>query len=510
MAGGGAAFLTGALGAVLLQFVFGVWVIRAVAQQEYGLISLGYTMANVLVTASTLGFGIAIPHFLGRFLHKDDRNAAGTMMGSALACTLVVGTGCGLAMYAGAAALAGAFGKPEARHTLEVFSLLIPLLALVGVLSAFFRGIEAPRPKVVFEDFGINLLRVLLLLVAVALQAGFDGVLGAYVTSVWLATVGYAFYAARQSRGRLRLSLHWAMTLRLLRFSLPLLGVAFTTQVVAWSGLLSLGYLQTTQELAVFSAPLRLAQLVPFALTAVCFLYLPVASRLIDARSDGRVVDLYRSATKWAFLATLPVLLYILAGAEPLVVSLFGAVYAPAASVLQILAIGAGVHTLLGPNAMTLIAYGETRAVFWATLCAGLTAACVCFALVPPFGAIGAALATGSASVLSNGLISLRLYRRYRVHPFAADYLRPVAFAAGVGMALAWLVLGWAGATSYLAHATLCVALTVLCLSAPVLTGSMGAEDRELLGVLARRIFRARAGHRHGGVGPVAGENNLS
>ena len=215
--------------------------------------------------------------------------------------------------------------------------------------------------------------------------------------------------------------------------------------------------------------------------------YLPVATRLAVRSAIGEARELYESSTKWAFLFTLPVLLYFIIDAEFVVTFLFGTAYGESADVLRVLLVGIAIQSFLGPNAATLIAFGYLRTQFVASILAGLVAVALCLLLVPKYGALGAAVGAAGAHWVSGVTISVGLFRRYRIHPLVSSYLKPmllvVACSTVVGMILQGAHFG-----SPLAHLLLFIGIAALTLAAPLITRTLSRADLELIGSIERRI----------------------
>lgn len=490
VARGGVLFSLGTLSATGMQFITGIIVIRLVAPSEYGLISLAYMLTNILVTLAALGFGTGLPRFLAQYQEEGDELNVGSVIGTALLIAFSASILFAFLLYFGAHSVAASFKKPDVQEVLKAFVLMVPPLALITVLNAIFRGLGNAKAKVLFHDILLNLVRMLLLLLVVVFGFGYRGVLWIYVGSVWIPFAAYIVYAFRKLVRKIQPSLNWSIGKKLMLFSMPLLGVGIMTQTTSWTGILTMAYLQSSKGVALFNAPLRLVNLIPIPLMAMVFLYLPVATRLIQRRAFEELGNLYVSTTKWAFLITLPLLLYFLVDAEFIVERLFGEEYREAANVLRVLTVGFSFHTFLGPNGMTLISYGNTRVVFLGTTLAAASTVVLCLSLVPDYGACGAALGIAVAQVISNLFISIVLYMRFCIHPFSAHYVKPVLFAVSTGLA-AYALLSPILASGELAHLLLFLLLALLALLAPLATMSMTWADMDLLGAMERRLWGA-------------------
>ena len=491
VAKGGALFTAGSFSATFLHFLTGIIVIRILERSDYGLISLAMTAVVMLSMLSTLGLKTAIPRFLAKYRAEGDSALVGEVAFTGLVSAVGLSTGLAALLYVNAGMAAGMFHKPELRAVFEVLALMLPAMALMDTLTAIFQGIENARAKVLFQDIGVNLLRLALLLLLVLFGLGFREVLWIYVASSWLILTFYLGYAVRTLFGVLRLQLSYRVAKDLLWFSLPLLGINVMNNVMSWTPMLMLGYLKPAAEVGLFSAPLRLANILPVVLAGMTFLYLPVATKLTARGSIKDVQELYVSTTKWAFLLTLPLLLYFMVDAEFVVSLLFGAPYADAAGVLRMMVLGLAIHTFAGPNGITLISLGNTSAPFVASLLVAIASVALCLLFVPKYGALGAALGTAVARTLSNVYLSAVLYRKFRIHPLVSSYLKPVLLATA-GATAGGLLVGGAGGDSIVAHLALFLAITGLTLISPLVTRTLSLTDMNLLESVERRILGSR------------------
>lgn len=493
VARGGLTFLFGNVGSMLLQLVIGVIVVRALKPAEYGLITLGYLVTNILVMLATLGLRNGLPRFLATAPGDRQKAHVGRVSGTALVMAGASSVVLAILAYVGANVVAHGFGKTGVAPVLRAFALMIPPLTLITILSDLFRGAESAKQKMLFQDFGMGIARLTFLVPVVLAGGQIKGVVLAYVASVWTAAFIYAVYATFRLPGRGAFRFDLLMARQLLAFSVPLLGVTFLMNFIGWVGPLSLGYLSTSEQLAHFNAPMRLVGIVSMGITAVSYLYLPIASRMIKTGERAQIGNLYQTVTKWAVLLTLPIALYLLIGARFVVTALFGQAYLGSALVLQVLVLGAIVNTGAGPNGMTLIAWGERGAVLKATALAAVSASGLIAFLVPPYGALGAALATAAANLVANLYMGTYLYRRYRMQPFVPSYLKPVGFVCAIGLALAFIDLAAAASMQLWFAVGALVALVVAAIAAPLVTASTGIEEVALINAIECRLFgRAR------------------
>jgi O-antigen/teichoic acid export membrane protein len=487
VARGGTIYLLGRIGGTFLQFAVIIIVIRLIEKSEYGFISLAWLFIQIAATIGLFGLGNGLPRFLNKYNTKKDKKLVGRFAGSVLCLTSCLSLLITIFLFWSAPFIANLLAEPDMEEVLKISSLALPAMVLMHTFTAIFRGTQEVFPKVIFEDFIFYLTRILLLLGILVFYLGFQEIVWAYVLSVYITTSLYIIYAIRKWMGVLSLEVNSTATKEIAFFSMPLLGASIMGSIAEWAGPLSLGYLSSSEAVATFNAPMRLAKVIIIPLTAMAFLYMPLATKLFEQKNMDSLKDLYANITKWSFLITMPFIVYCIMDAEFLVTILFGKEYIDSANILRILVIGFSVHTLFGPNGITLIAIGYSRPIFYGQVIVALLSLSLCWFLVPNYAAFGAALAVSTARVFSNFYIAIFLYNRTKLHPFFGHYIKPIFFISAIG-SMSFFLLPITHTSNELIHLFYFLLLVLLALAAPFLTQSVTLEDFELLQSIEKRI----------------------
>src|SRR4030067_3099292 len=101
--------------------------------------------------------------------------------------------------------------------------------------------------------------------------------------------------------------------------------------------------------------------------------------------------------TKWNLAVTLPFFLVIFLFSESVLNAIFGSSYVQAGYALRILAIGAFIPVILGPNAATLVVIGRTKLNMIDDLIGAVMNISLNLLLIPTMGIIGAAIASAAS-----------------------------------------------------------------------------------------------------------------
>ncbi len=187
--------------------------------------------------------------------------------------------------------------------------------------------------------------------------------------------------------------------------SLPIAAIDLANAGFTFVDVIVLGALVSPAEVGIYFAATRIQQFVVFVHFAVSAATLQRYSAAQAGTNRRLLAELVRRQARLTAAATVAVGCAILA-ASPLLLALFGAGLGGSVPILCVLVAGSVAASLFGPGEDLLTMLGGER------LCAGITgasliaAAGLCLILVPPLGALGAAVAVALASVVRSGLLA--------------------------------------------------------------------------------------------------------
>ena len=224
----------------------------------------------------------------------------------------------------------------------------------------------------------------------------------------------------------------------LLTFSLPLLMSNVVGFILQWADSLFLGYYLTLRDVGVYGAAGRLAGLGGMFLLAISTIFAPKIYSLYGKGELPEVGRLYQHSTRWVLMCVLPLFFYTVLNAKPLL-SLFGPEFVNGSAALIILAAAYLVMTGTGPAGDVVLMTGRSKAILYASAASGALGLGLNFYLIPRFGLIGAALATGVAIAFGNLANVILAWRFTGLQPYTKAIAKPILTAlcvAGVHVAL--------------------------------------------------------------------------
>jgi O-antigen/teichoic acid export membrane protein len=276
-------------------------------------------------------------------------------------------------------------GYPVAGQIPE--AIIFPLISLILISSAFV---------MYHED--VSASRVLVLQSA-----------GAAVASV---VVFGAVASSLRSRGgmrpSIRLSSDWIPA------ALPFVVLGLLQALNRNADILMLTALSASQEAGYYQAASRLADLVTFGLMAINAM---VAPNMASSYAKGDVPAMQLAASRVAglsFLLGLPIFVgYVFVGAD--ILNVFGEGFDQAYGALVILGLAQVFNATMGPVGVVLHMTGRQQMSAVGVGVATGTNIMMNLILIPPYGVIGAAVATGISIVVWNVFLGFVVWKTLRI-----------------------------------------------------------------------------------------------
>jgi O-antigen/teichoic acid export membrane protein len=456
---------------------------RGLGAAAAGLFFEAVALFTILNRVGELGASTGLVRTVSRFRALGRTGDLRTTLLVAVLPVALFGLLMGSATYAFAPQLGAIFfdaaHEAEATRLIRLLAPLVPLGSAVTVALAATRGFGTMTPYVGVQNVALPLVRLALVVAAIA--AG----LGAIAVGLaWAAPVAIAFVVAAVCllrlvrRAELSDEVEYifarsdgdeealvvrrtprALAREFWNFSAPrglagMLGIAVT-----WMDVLLVGALRSTREAAIYAAASRLAIVGAYALQAIGMAIAPRVSALL-AKGDGpRVAELYRSAT-WSLMGLTWPLYIALAVFAPYVMGAFGPEFVAGQTALVVLCLAMLVNLATGNVTTVLLMGGKSS---WNLFNAATSLALnvtLNLILTPRMGITGAAIAWAASIVFVNvaPLVQVGIFMRLKP-PFGTGFVAvavaSIACYGGIGLAVRE-VLGTSAATlaGYAAVAT--------------------------------------------------------
>jgi O-antigen/teichoic acid export membrane protein len=486
---GSSLFLGSFVAGNLLWFATKVLIIRTVTPEELGLYSLAVSVSSLIAIIFSIGLPDGATRFVSIFLGEHRDRDAHVVAGTSMTLGLGLGLAASACLYFSAPLLARhIFYKPEATPMFQAISAFPFLLILTNIIIGTLRGHGDVKARAYFGNLGQPLAYLVLLAAYYFIQPGALYIYYAFSGAYAICAAGTLLYARKAGFwGKIRPH-GFGHLGKLVKFSLPLLGVAVIGVLLTWSDTLMLARYMKSEDVAVYNVAVSLARLLSFTLSAASFVLLPVAGDMIAKGQKHELKRTYQVLTKWFFIATIPAFFVFFFFPEMCITFLFEQRYVAASTSLMILSAGYIVSVFTGVSGVILMAAGQSIALMRISLVSTLANILMNYMFIKHlgFGITGAASATAISFFINGALTVAVLHRKHHMHPFTANYLRPIIAASSIGVIL------------YLMAKSLPLSLWVLPLylllfvtgyaCSILLTRSIEQEDVDILRAILKRL----------------------
>lgn len=400
-------------GNVLLAYGASLVLTRILGREGFGTYSVVIAVVTILTAPAFFG----LPNLIGREVASAvSKGNFGLIVGIIKRSHHFI-FGVSTIMIAGATIVCLAYKKFDA--TLLLGLPLILLMSLGAARSAMLRGIG----KVLEGQWPEQLLRPALLVLFALTWIWLFGHLSpatavglttlATLISVLVTTVQWRFARPNELKEAPPIYQDLAWVKAVIPFALSTGVLVVSAQI----SLVIIGALKGPEEVASFRVASQTAQMCAIGYTAAI---MNISPKLSAAFAMGDRTSLQRTARHGAIFATafcVPVAAAMILGGSPLMELMFGEGFGASAAPLAILALGQIANSAFGCGASILNMTGHERDCTIA-LGAGLLAQVIlAFVLIPPFGALGGAIAAVIGVIGSNMLLRRFAIRRTGIDP---------------------------------------------------------------------------------------------
>jgi len=409
---GSSLLLSGRFLSMALNFGAQVYVVRYLSTTDYGALGYGLAVVAFLRLFATLGLHEGVSRFVP--VYRENREY-GKLFGTMCLAAGAVVLASGVLVIAVNELFFHYMGKDKlVLSLLSILLVLVPFEAADGVLDGLFASLAGTR-DIFFRKYvlgpGLKLGVVLLL---VQRHSSVTFLAYGLVATGAGAVVIYSWLLLRLLRTEQLLQRFSYKTIsiparQVLAFVLPGISATLATAAIPSINIFLLGWLRRLADVAYYRAAVPIAELNGIVLASFTLLYIPCAARLAARENYVGLNKLYWDTSAWMSVLSFPIFAATFSFAQPVVVFLYGARYAPSAPALALLSLGSYLNVALGFNLQTLKVLERLRYIIVVSVVAILVNVLLSILFIPRFGATGAAAGAAIAVIGYNVLLQIGL-----------------------------------------------------------------------------------------------------
>jgi O-antigen/teichoic acid export membrane protein len=400
----GAAFIIRVMSAAIA-YVSQVLMARWMGVAEFGIYVAVWVWVLLIGSIANAGLASAAQRFIPEYAERKDHDGLrGYIFGSraigfALA-TAVAGLGL-VALWRFGDVLSQSLVMP-----LALAAICLPVFVLTDIQDGIARSYN-------WTDLALGppyLLRPVILLAGMAaghvlgFAATATAAMACAVVATWIAAVVQMLLMNRRLRSKVAAGLRRIEPGYWMKASLPIFVVETFYLLLTYTDIVLLKALAGPQEVAVYWAAVKTLGLVAFIYFAVAAAAAHKFSEYHAAGDREKLASFLSASIRWTFFPSLAATILILALGKPFLM-MFGPDFVRGYPAMFIASVGLLARAAVGPVERLLVMSGHQTvcaAIYGAAFAAAII---LCLVLIPPFGLIGAAIATTVALVVESVLL---------------------------------------------------------------------------------------------------------
>jgi O-antigen/teichoic acid export membrane protein len=415
-----------------VRFLIALMLARMLGANDYGLYVLAVSAITLFVGISALGLDDAMIRYVAILSGRRDTLGVRGTIQLGVAVSTAGGVLIGVVMFVAAQPIAnGIFHEPSLAHLLQMLAIVAPFLTLSNVLAGTARGFGRMDYTALAENVVQSLVRLALLVVARIALGGVSvsvavfayGASDVAATVVLVALLQKYFPLSKFRDGEIR-----RVASPVFRFAIPLWLSGMLRQFRRSFQTILLGATAAAASVGIFSIVSSITTVGHICLLALFVAVKPTLARLHDIGDRDGLTHLYRTATRWAFTITLPFFLVIVLFRES-ILGVFGESFTAGSTALLILAFAEIVNAGTGICGPVLDMTGHTTMKLANSITLTFVLIAGNAALIPPFGVLGAAIASLAGITISNLMCLFEIWWLERLLPFDWTFWKPTVAA---------------------------------------------------------------------------------
>jgi O-antigen/teichoic acid export membrane protein len=388
---------------------------RLLGPEGFGRFAVGWNLLRLVEALGPVGIDKAVIR-----LTAGPSRDRGDVLLTAILAAIGCGSLIGLAFWALSPILASRiFNDPQLEVVFRWFAPGFGLAAGLIVTAAATRATQHMQYSAFGLDLALPAVNLLLVGVVYGLGVGLVGYVLAAVVSYLISLTLMLVFLNRLYPEMTRAASITARTLgRLLAIASPIWLASLATVLINRVDRVILPIFRPVELVGLYQAASQFSALFPIILSIFNLAYTPILAAGFKQRPTEELNALYRASTKWGIYLSLPAFVVLFVAPEPLLVGVYGPSFASGGHLLQVLMVGQLVNVCTGAGSLTLIMTGLERSlarISWIALLASLV---LNVALIPPLGAVGAAVANSTAQIVLNGGALLRVRSALGLWPY--------------------------------------------------------------------------------------------
>jgi len=464
--------------ALVIGFALRPVLARWLGAEDLGLYSMVLTIQGVASLLTSVGIPVALTKYVAE--EKNTKDKLSQTITAAFISSIITGLLVGLILYVLSGIFASLFHMPDLARLLKILAFSLPFNSILQIVLGLFTGLRQMKTYTLLTVLQ-NLLMTSSALILVWLGCGVDGAIWAIVFSA----AGSCILGLYFSRKYLRTNFAGLFQgiKRLALFGSQVFGANALNLVLIYTDTLMIGYFMYDKDVGYYSIAISIAAILGIVPIAIQTITYPATSQYWAQdghKSLGIMID---KSMKYSTCILLLLGLVIGFFSKELITLVFGQGYSLAVLPLIVLII-ARVGSITLPVGASFSGAGRPDIVLKLSACQAVLNLVLNFLLIPPFGILGASIATATTFLIGTAVHLILMPKILKVRVDIKWFVKTMGLAC---IAIALFLVGREFINYYIVGGVILCAYTML-----IPTVFLTSEDRYTLKSLAYSVVHRR------------------
>jgi len=375
---------------------------RMLGPEGYGLYGLTLPFQGIFQILSAGGLPPAISKYVAQYNAKDEKQLTKQVIITATKFMILMAILLSIILLFSSDFIANViFHKPAVVWPLRAVSLITPFSVVVGAMRGAFQGFYKNEYTVynrLAEQISTIVFACVFVFVGLYAMGAVLGTAFGFVVSAISAVYLYKRYINPLFKDEAPLKLSFNEELKLLwmliKFAIPVAVTALSEMAIYDIGTFVIGALMLSTDVGFYNAADPISRIPLVISLSISTVLLPAASEAYALKDNNLLQTYVVDCLRYSILTVLPLCVLISIFSLPIMVILFGSVYAPSSGVLSILVIGMSFYTIYMICSSILQGINNPRIPMYILLIGSLINLVTNYYFVSIYGIIGAGIGT--------------------------------------------------------------------------------------------------------------------
>lgn len=396
-----------------ISFMFNVLLARMLGAEGNGVYALAYAITRISSLIGRIGMDQAVLRFTAAHSSQNEWNKVAGVYRQTMMITTMLSGAAAVIIFLAAPLFAQVFEEPTLIEPMRWMALSILPWSWLYIQGQLLQGLERTEDSIFVQTMGIQIVNIPFLIILTAAYGVTGAAMSYFIAALIISLLGYRLW--RRYTPQLRGVQGEFERQTLLRTSIPMFWTDITMVMIGMSDTLLLGvFSPSTAAVGIYDQAKRVSVLAAAFLSATNYVAAPKFAAMHAAGQHDKLGSLARNAARLTTLVSLPYLVLFLL-IPGWFMGIFGPEFVEGGAALAILSLGQFISSASGSVGYLLIMTGHEKTMRNITVTTSLFKLALLVVLIPPFGYIGAALATMIGDSSRNLIAVYQAYKKLSI-----------------------------------------------------------------------------------------------